>query len=276
MDATQVFNSIKDIRSDSDNGFYLSAVEAAVYDGTKFQQFKRDPHYNVILEHASFEQGLSCLNIVKERNDGLLDRALKGVLLTDELGGPVKHKFDGVNVPLSTTTLRYLKVASDLNRLFGKRFNSVAEIGCGYGGQALVNDQLLEVSRAHLFDLPIVNSLIKKYLESFLMEGSFETKTINTSEPRPYDLVISNYAFSELPRVVQEKYIDKVLSHSKRGFLTMNSGNGGEFDVSSVKYSLAGLEKVLPPFEVMEERPLTSGFNYIIVWGHEPGVKLYD
>ena len=37
---------------------------------------------------------------------------------------------------------------------------NVAEIGCGYGGQTLVNDQLLNVESARLFDLPFVNKLI--------------------------------------------------------------------------------------------------------------------
>ena len=49
------------------------------------------------------------------------------------------------------------------------------QTGGGYGGQTLVNDQLLNVTCAKIFDLPIVNKLIDRYLSSHLLNGAFET-----------------------------------------------------------------------------------------------------
>ena len=117
-----------------------------------------------------------------------------------------------------------------------------------------------------LFDLPYVNKLIERYLNSFLMNGAYKTISINQATSMNYDLVISNYAFSEIPSPLQDTYIKKVLSHSSRGYLTMNSGLGGSF--SKGRMSLDELREKLPNFEVYEEKPLTSDFNYIIVWGH--------
>lgn len=142
----------------------------------------------------------------------------------------------------------------------------IAEVGCGYGGQALVNDQLLQVNTAILFDLPFVNSLISRYLNSMLLNGAFRTTIINESNAENYDLVISNYAFSELPSALQMIYIKKVLACSKCGYLTMNSGLLGNRSIG--KLSLKQLRELLLSFEIYEEEPNTYQFNYIIVWGH--------
>ena len=120
----------------------------------------------------------------------MLEKAMKTVLLSDSTGNPVKCRYDAIDIPLSPTTLRYLKVASDLCGLFGNNLGRTAEIGCGYGGQAYVNDQLLDVEHATLFDLPVVNKLIEQYLNMKLLNGAYHATVINQAEPNDYDLVI--------------------------------------------------------------------------------------
>jgi hypothetical protein len=192
--------------------------------------------------------------------------ALSTVLKSDEVGNPIKYHYEGYENSLSPTTLRYLKVASDLKKFFGSSLGQVAEIGCGYGGQTLVNDQLLTVHSARLFDLPFVNKLIDRYLNVHLLNGAYLTSTINKEEPRNYDLIISNYAFSELPKTLQLTYIKKILAKSKKGYLTMNSGLRN--DRSLEKFTLNELKELLPEFRTIKEEPLTADQNYIIVWGH--------
>ena len=46
-----------------------------------------------------------------------------------------------------------------------------------------------------------------------------DTKKINK-----IDLLINNYAFSELPKNLQIKYLEEVISKSTHGYMTMNSG----------------------------------------------------
>lgn len=259
-------------RSDSDNGRYVASVTRAVKSYRHFANFKRDPHYHKILEHVSREQGQAYLDITRQRDPKLFDQALETVLKSDEVGNPIKTDFPGLG-PLSTTTLRYVKVASDIKTLFGSTAGfDIAEIGCGYGGQCIVLDSLLGFDRYHLFDLPMVNQLASKYLESFVMRGAYTTQTLNSTAPREYDLVISNYAFSELPRHIEQTYIRKVLANSKRGYLTMNSGRGGRRDAG--KMTIEELTEALPPFEIREEIPKTHADNYIIVWGHDTSANL--
>ena len=64
---------------------------------------------------------------------------------------------------MSPTTLRYLKVASDLKIRFGGDIGQkIAEIGGGYGGQARVCDTICETGEYQVFDLPDVNQLVSK------------------------------------------------------------------------------------------------------------------
>jgi hypothetical protein len=123
----------------------------------------------------------------------------------------------------------------------------------------------LKVKFATLFDLPIVSRLIERYLDSYLLRGGYQATTINKTIAADYDLVISNYAFSELPKEVQMAYVNKILRTSKRGYLTMNSGLSGGRSIG--KLSLRELRNVLPEFNVFQENPETSPHNYVIIWG---------
>jgi putative sugar O-methyltransferase len=252
-------------RSDSDRVEYLNAVERALDTPEGFANFRRDPDYCRILEHVTKSQGKAYLNFINRENPELISRKNKWKRVGD-VGNPIKYRYEGVG-RVSPTTLRYLKVASDLKKYFGNDFgDKIAEIGGGYGGQSLIIDSLFQIEKYNIYDLPEVNKLISKFLESFILDSSYSVTTLNQSTTKEYDLVISNYAFSELPGELQRKYIKKVLSNSKRGYLTMNSGRGSKRD--GEKLSIDELKKLLPPFDIAEEKPKTGSNNYIIIWDH--------
>ena len=262
----------KKYRSYSENLVYSSEIINFLDNPKLFNNFKRNSFYMDVVETVTEKEGYGYLKILESRNDGFLKKGLDTVLISDFIGNPLKYFYQGYSIPLSPTTLRYLKVASDLNILFGKDYLNVAEIGAGYGGQTLINDQILNVLSAKIFDLPYVNRLIEKYLNNFLLKGSYQTTFINNEVPSNYDLVLSNYAFSELPRDLQIVYIDKVLKNSKRGYLTMNSGLGGHF--SDRKLSAIELMNKLPNVKFLEEDPLTYKYNYLVVWGFDNESKI--
>jgi putative sugar O-methyltransferase len=254
-------------RSDSEDGLYLKSVSNAVERYKFFKNFKRDLNYTEILEHVTKEHGQAYLNIIKENSPDLLE-AISSFKDNDIIGNPKIFDYSGIG-KISPTTLRYIKVSSDLRQLFGIHFgDSIIEIGGGYGGQALILDKIFKIKLYELLDLPPVLKLISKYLESHILNCAYKVSTLNqkTGEDA-YDLVISNYAFSELPKHLQQKYIEKVLCKCKRGYLTMNSGR--TVSSSEGKLRLDELKELLPPFDVLEETPLTSKDNYIVVWGHQ-------
>ncbi|MFL2693713.1 MAG: putative sugar O-methyltransferase [Gammaproteobacteria bacterium] len=260
-------------RSDSDNGLYLASIKKILSSQRSFNNFKNDPIYQRILEHTTKEMGQNYLDIINRQTPSLLDSKLDSILRNDEVGNAAKCNYEQIG-SVSPSTLYYTKIGSDLETLFGGDIGkNIVEIGSGYGGQGLILDSIFHLDTITLFDLPLVNKLISKYLECFTLNSSYSVSTLNEATPQAYDLVISNYAFSELPKMIQIKYIEKVLSNSARGYLIMNSGIGDDYKQIGNKLTLSELERLLPKFEVMEENPLTAKNNYLIVWGHSASLK---
>lgn len=253
-------------RSDSDDGLYVIAVKDATESYKSFTNFKRHPDYNRVLEHLTERDGLEYLEILRRQAPDLLS-SIALFKDNDLLGNPRTYSYDVGQI--SPTTLRYIKVASDLRILFGPSIgDNIVEIGIGYAGQALIIDRIFKVLKYRLIDLPPVCDLASKCLEHHILSCSYQTSTINReSGTEEFDLVISNYAFSELPAELQLCYVKKILSKAKRGYLTMNSGLG-KSPRSENKLSLAQLRAMLPPSEVIPDLPIKHDENYIIVWGH--------
>ncbi len=263
----KVFIAAEGNRSESDNGYYVKSVQRALRSDKAFSIFKRDPSYRAVLEHVPRDIGEKYLGIIRRDAPEFISQIEK-FKVNDLVGSPITYEYQGIG-HISPTTLRYMKVASDLKKIFGTRIgDKVVEIGVGYGGQYLILDQIFNMKEYHLYDLPPVLELTSKYLESHILKSAYRQSTLNQNAgDQYYDLALSNYAFSELPAHVQESYIYKILSKSNAGYLTMNSGLETSLFVID-KLRVGTLRELLPPFEVIEENPPTGPNNYIIVWGH--------
>ena len=156
-------------------------------------------------------------------------------------------------------------MASDLSQLFGSLTNvNVAEIGIGYGGQCRVVKTVWSVAHYQFFDIPEVLALADR----FLRLAGFDPLRDDGSDGRNtnggnFDLLISNYAFSELRRETQEEFWDTVVKHSSRGYLTYNHITPAEWGSLSA-YDLAAR---IPGAQVLPERPLTHPTNVVVAWG---------
>jgi len=258
------FIGIQELRSASDNGAYVKVVNSFLKNPKKFRNFKRNSVYRSILEHTTKVQAERYYEIITRDTPEFIQQVEK-FLVNDEVGNPNLMDIDGIG-RISPSTLRYVKIASDLKHLYGSLDGmSIAEIGVGYGGQALILGQEFEIASIDFFDLRPVLKLAAQYLDSFLMTPILRFLTINeASYDRSYDLVISNYAFSELPKPLQMQYIRKVISNSKHGYMIMNSGRGGGFDKG--KMSFDELLSFIPSAKIMDEDPLTYEYNYILYW----------
>ena len=94
----------------------------------------------------------------------------------DKIGEPNKYYYPNLKIKISPTTLRYIKVASDLKRIFGDLNFNIVEIGCGYGGQFLILSKIFNIKSYLLIDLPIVNLLINKYLKYYHIKQTYKIK----------------------------------------------------------------------------------------------------
>jgi putative sugar O-methyltransferase len=239
----------------SDTRSYTHLCARAASDARAFSTFKRQPAYTAILEHVSCELGREYLETALARSPKL-EAQLEAVRRNDLHGSPRTCNYGQYGV-FSPTTLRYLKVLSDLEVLFGDLTRrSVVEIGVGYGGQCYVASTF-GFERWTLIDLPPVLRLARRYLETLGVEH------IAFAEPGAVmsaDLLISNYAFSECTRDVQEMYLDTVLSRCLTGYMTCNFMDG---------MGRGELVNRLPGSRWLAEVPLSGKGNAILVWGDE-------
>jgi putative sugar O-methyltransferase len=262
------YKTVNSIRSESDNGSYLYIINKAIYDENTFKNFKNHPYYKAILEHVSYDEGKEYLRCIITNHNYLL-KEINKFLKNDEIGNPQKYFYSELNKTISPTTLRYIKIAGDIKKIFKDQvIKNIVEIGCGYGGQYLILDKIVKIDKYLLIDLHEVTKLIEKYLECHLLKSTYETKTINRiSYDKSYDLVISNYAFSELPVETQLICIKKILLKSKNGYMLMNSG----LENSNFKKNHLSLEQIknyIPEIKILPEEPDSYSNNYVIVWGN--------
>jgi hypothetical protein len=187
----------------------------------------------------------------------------------DDHGGPRTFEYPPVG-RFSPSTLRYVKVLADLKARFASLDGfDICEIGVGYGGQCRVIGAWFEPASYCLVDLAPALALARRYLGRYALRTALSFPTMDELAPRDWDLVISNYAFTELPRAIQDAYLDKVILRSKRGYITYNEINPPEFN----SYKAQELLRRIPGAQAVAEEPLTHPKNCILVWGEAAAAK---
>ena len=261
----------KDYKSASDNGEYPELALKAALDPATFSVFRRHHQYTDVLEHVSRKYGEEYLEIIRDKyklKDDEIFEILKPLM---QLGNPRLLKLRGLSNKISTTGLRYLKIALDIKELTGNNIGNVVEIGCGYGGQAIILDRILHIDSYTFYDLWQVNLLIKRFIEDSNFSTKYKISTIkedSSNARNSWDFCISNYAFSELSKELQEIYINRILNKTKKGYMLMNSGLSGKF--GNIKnHSQKELLNILKKASVQREIPLTYKNNYLLIWGAE-------
>jgi len=251
----------------SDNQAYPKFCMKAATKPRTFAQFKRSPIYNSILEHLTFQQGQQYLDVILRESPECIPLFDK-FRANDAIGAPFVYNYAQAGI-FSPTTLRYIKVASDLKRLFGSLDNlRIIEIGGGYGGQCTVLSKLFKWANYTIVDLPGPLALTRKYLKAQQVPNVTLLAQNELPALGEYDLVISNYALTECNTQVQDSYINTVLSRSKRGYITGNF-IGADFQVTvhSKDALLSRLKAANISCTIAPETPSTFAGNYLLTWG---------
>jgi putative sugar O-methyltransferase len=246
----------------SDYDSYKNVCIKAVEDSNFFNTFKTNGEYTAILEHTSKEYGEQYKKFILNTNLDLskMDKFKEN----DEQGGSLLVKYEEPFGLISPPTLRYIKVLSEIEMIFGSLDGKkIVEIGIGYGGQAKLIMDYFNVSEYNFIDLPEVMGLTKKYLEKYNY-NNLNFLDFNDLPEKDYDIIISNYAFTECNRDIQNIYLDKIINKSKMGYITGNY-IGQFFNVDTMnKYEIQ--EKINKKSSFIDEIPLTHQNNYILLW----------
>jgi len=261
----------------SDNSGYRSSCLKASQQELFFQNFKKDKAYNDILEHSTYEQGLGYINEIENVfGDESVEFIRESALANDKYGGasPQPYTVRGNTISVSPSTLRYCKVASDILSIFGETSEmKICEIGAGYGGQCVILDLLFGFKEYHTVDIEEACLLQTKYLDNVGVKNHKQISYKNITDTDifdSYDLVISNYAFSECKREIQDVYMDKILSKSKQGYMIMNFVWDSIPGFQNMMRENDFREKI-PNLKVAQEIPNTHPKNCIYYWNKKGG-----
>ena len=253
-------------KSDSQVTFYEQQLSRLLKSKKRLSDFRRKYDYREILEHVTYTQGKSYLEQIQEYSPQNYIELIEKNKANDLFGNPYEYQYPGVG-RVSPTTLRYISTAIDIFEIIRLNKESVvAEIGVGYGGQAAILERMYGIRNYSAFDLPSVIQLSNVYLNSVNSKLKFTSSGLSSDKNTTWDVVISNYAFSELHRDLQLSYIERVIANSKSGYMIMNSGRSNITGRSEGKLSLDEIRNYIPNLQVKEEVPLTGPDNYIIYW----------
>ena len=192
---------------------YNSVCHQAASDDAAFGRFRSNPVYTTILAHNDDIQKAIYLKWLRDHDYPIFD--------IDDFGGPYSKP--------SLCTVRYSSTFHHMDKhelLFDGM--SICEIGAGYGGQALVIGNNYNIKSYVTYDLDgpaaLQARVLKDYGENI---ESFDCRTLLSEESDiEYDLVISNYALSELDREGFDAYFDRVIKKSKSGYFQINPQTG--------------------------------------------------
>jgi hypothetical protein len=241
---------------------YIDLCRHAVDDEEVFKDFKSRTACTYMLEHVTYEQGLEYLAEIKRLQPKLLNH-IECFATNDSLGTPKVYFYEDLNMEVSPTTLRYVKVLADLMTHFGSLEGlDIVEIGVGYGGQCKIINDYFQVKSYTLIDLPDVLRLAKKYLLCHGIENITLREHTDYSKTL-YNLCISNYAFTEIDRQHQDLYAKNVISMSDKGYITCNFLNQRMKDHAMTDEEIYCLKQY---GDFYDEVPLTAPHNAIYIW----------
>jgi hypothetical protein len=209
------------LTSISDYPGYTELCRRAAEDDACFAGFRENPVYRAVVTSGLHHQGQDYFSMLQARgfDMGFFDT----IRDHDRIGGPklVSYGADGAVAP---QTMRYVKVLSDLELLFGSLDGaSIIEVGGGFGGQCAVIARRCRFARYVLVDLPEPLLLARRYLDILAIPNTECARVEQLSVNARYDLVISCYGVSELARAAQVMHLQRVLLRARAGYLLWNN-----------------------------------------------------
>tara|TARA_R110000824_G_scaffold167926_1_gene344990 strand:+ start:1839 stop:2642 length:804 start_codon:yes stop_codon:yes gene_type:complete len=256
-----------DVPEDWEREYLDVCLKASKYDAL-FSNFKSNESFRRILEHANKYQAMECCDNICEIDPKFLTDYPE-VWQNDEVGNPIRFVIGNqhTRVTASPTTLQYLYVAASLSYFFGKENISnfkILEIGGGYGGQCKIINDIFSFKEYDIVDLAEVGELQRRYLQEFDLEEKVNIYSpSNYKKNYDYDLVISNYALSEITEPLGTAYVNDLVLPSARGYITCNG---------DMPHTNLLIEK--SPQKINDLVTQRHG-NYVLVWNNSSDVQTF-
>ena len=258
----------KNPQSLSELNDYLTLCALAATDDNYFNKFRSCSSYRAILENVDGLAGEKLLSVIQSY--GRTAEEFRN-LWHSEVGNPYTFRMPGLG-KISPTELRYSKIICELEILFGSLDSfKIIEIGVGFGGQGGQILNTFDVAKYEFVDLVEPLQLVKRYLKEIKAPGIVRMISPDMVFGEKRDLVISNYAYSELTLELQEDYFEKVISRCERGFVIYNQITPDSYRTMTANEFAAKIQGA----EIFAENPLSHTGNVLVVWGHKARLQKY-
>ena len=183
---------------------YYSIVNDALSNENIFNTFKSNPYYGSIVGMSSHEQGVEWYSNIKKNYKNIIEDIEK-YSKNDICGAPTYN-----DLPLSPNTLRYINTLIEIDDFFKLKGRiNILELGVGYGGLCFVLNQYYSIDKYCLIDIPSVQSLSTKYLDTIGVKGH------TTDVPDKIDLFISEFCLSEFDDKGMYEFYEKYVLKSE-------------------------------------------------------------
>lgn len=221
------------------------------------RQFRRLKAVRSVVETVGITEARHYAARIREWAAGWLDHPQ--VRAIDDWGDPIRCPaiLLGTSRAFSPTTLRYLATALWLKRSGKLPPNSeILEIGVGFGGLAAMN-ALVSGSTTVLVDLPQVEQAAVRMMHELGM-GEHVVRSTSLGNTDTVQLLVSNYAFSELSSSLQDDYLRDHLTRARHGAMVSNAAVfsdriGGRTDEEIVRWlNEGGIPALMEDAETQE------------------------
>jgi hypothetical protein len=244
---------------------YLQSCKDFSSSQKAFNNFRRDKRLYPILEHVTYEEGMSYLKEIKDPTSSLFDVSYK-IKENDLVGNPFLYDYPDLGF-ICPTTLRYVKNAYDIGTTSVQRsirIENIVEIGGGYGGLCRIMNALFPIKEYLLIDLEEVNQLSEKYLQYYFGEctGIAWVTPDDVVQVKNIELCISNYCFSECDRKTQQMYYDKIIKNSNMFYITYNHISNNNMSADEFK------DFASKDFYIYCEEEVRDSHTNIIMYGY--------
>jgi putative sugar O-methyltransferase len=247
---------------------FRDLCRSAANDEHEFAQFKHHPIYTLFFENVTAEEGRTMIERIQAKAPDLLTpQLLEKYRTTDQIGKPTVFSYDQLG-SFSPATLRYLKIIADLRDQFGSLDGlHIIEIGGGHGSLCKLIHDVATPASYTLINNADTLALAKKTLQA---HGLNQVHFIAPEALKKghYDLVISDYGFTESSKTLQQRYFSHILNQAERGYLTCNFfAKHYRVRPLSREKLLHKLSKQKPSLTLAEEEPATGPENFVALWG---------
>ena len=246
---------------------YLAICKKAAANPSAFATFRRNRAIIRGIEGVPKCIGQACLNKISEG----LKKRLPALERYETIGAPRRAHYDVGRY--SPCTLRYVMILGDLKKRFGSLADMrIAEIGGGFGGMCAVTSILESFASYTLIDLPCALDLAKTFLDTLEVKNVSYIRHDCLDQVKESDLIISNYAFSEIESKYQLEYLEKVIKSVPRGYMIINF-HSQRFGICSLT-----LKELKTHFKkaghnvVIEKEPVQTNArkpNILLTWGND-------